>query len=303
MVAPEGVPCRRLRMGVLRPLAQPLADLVHDERVRQPREGAQLPRASAVAPARLRPLEQVLDRQKASGTQCSPRVRTSRTWASPSAASHHEQADRRGSSTGAPGSHQAPRIAHGTTCSSRQNTARRPPAARRRGSRRRPRRPPRTTCSDRSHDALGSTNRRSAAASTSGSPSRAAIVKGSSASRVAKSAVATLRPPNARARSSTARARFATAPSGASSSPVSGSIDSVVGGAGRMSGSARGAASTRAPAAISNVRPASVSSSAPPGAQSSIVAAPCRRPRAARRAGRRTARRTHALSPPPRRGG
>src|SRR5262249_55499287 len=50
----------------------------------------------------------------------------------------------------------------------------------------------------------GSTKRRSPAASSSGSPSRAAMVIGMSGLRVAKSAVATLRPPNACARPSTA---------------------------------------------------------------------------------------------------
>src|SRR5215218_607011 len=48
--------------------------------------------------------------------------------------------------------------------------------------------------------AHGSTNLRSPAARTSGSPSRAAIVIGTRGSRVGKSAVATLRPPNAAAR-------------------------------------------------------------------------------------------------------
>ena len=45
--APEGVPRGRLPLGVLRLLPQPLAHVVHDEHVRQPRQGADLPRASA----------------------------------------------------------------------------------------------------------------------------------------------------------------------------------------------------------------------------------------------------------------
>ena len=45
--AAEGVSRGRLPLGVLRLLPQPLAHVVHDEHVRQPRQGADLPRASA----------------------------------------------------------------------------------------------------------------------------------------------------------------------------------------------------------------------------------------------------------------
>ena len=129
VAAHEGVPADRCQLGVLRPLAQPLADVVHDERVRQPRQGAQLPRASAVAAAAFAHSSRWATEQKPSWTRCSPRERTSSTCASSSVGLAPRAArSAAGRRPTRPGSHYAPRIAHGTTCSSRQNTARRPPA-------------------------------------------------------------------------------------------------------------------------------------------------------------------------------
>ena len=70
--------------------------------------------------------------QKSSAIRWSPRWRTSSTWTSPSSASHCAQ--RRaapatsGGSARAPASQCGPRIAQGTTCSSRQKVAARSPA-------------------------------------------------------------------------------------------------------------------------------------------------------------------------------
>src|SRR4051812_6303650 len=119
----------------------------------------------------------------------------------------------------------------------------------------------------------GSSKRRSPAATTSGSPSRAAIVSGTLGSRVGKSTDATLRPPNAAASASTPRARLETSPSGASSSPLSTSIATAVAGAGRNSGSGWGAAPGGACAAIANVSSRSDTASEPSGPHSTIVAA------------------------------
>src|SRR5919106_1097796 len=44
--AAEGVPRRRLPLGLLRPLAEPLRHVVHDGRVREQIEGARIPRAT-----------------------------------------------------------------------------------------------------------------------------------------------------------------------------------------------------------------------------------------------------------------
>ena len=70
--------------------------------------------------------------QNPSAIRWSPRWRTRSTWTSPSSASHSEQrrapAATPGGSAMAPASQCGPRIAHGTTCSSRQKVAARSPA-------------------------------------------------------------------------------------------------------------------------------------------------------------------------------
>ena len=78
--------------------------------------------------------------------------------------------------------------------------------------------------------------------STTGSPSRAATVSGMSASRVANVAVATERPPSARASARTESASSWTLPIGAASSPASGSALSADAGTARRSPSATGSA-------------------------------------------------------------
>src|SRR5215218_1937380 len=78
--------------------------------------------------------------------------------------------------------------------------------------------------------------------STTGSPARAATVSGVAGSRVGNVAVATERPPSARASARTESTSSWTPPSGADSSPVSGSALSALAGTARSSGSGSAAA-------------------------------------------------------------
>ena len=72
----QGLPRRRLRVGVHRPREEPLAGLVLDAIVREPREGARLPRASALERGRQRQLEVARPRDRVVPVR--PRSRGSR---------------------------------------------------------------------------------------------------------------------------------------------------------------------------------------------------------------------------------
>src|SRR3954447_22454373 len=274
--APEGVRCRGLPLGVLRQLAQPVAHVVLDAGLRHPGQGPRLPRAPLVRvpAARLRPLEQVGDGAEAvrdpvlAARPHQQDVGLLERRAAVGAAMHQlvgagvrafgkrlpERApDRPGHDVLEPAEHGAPAARHLVRAEAvAELDVRAAPGA-------------------AVVHALpsGSRNWRSPIASTTGSPPRAAIVSGSSGSRVGKSTVATLRPPPARASASTTSARCTTVPIGASSSPNSPSTASAEAGGLRISGSGAGGA----PAGSGTGRPSAMTSR--PAALSSIsVGAP-----------------------------